>query len=131
MEGKRHKETFATRLDSAIERDGRQRQVIAAEIGVDPGRLSKWTREKKPEPPGLTYLQKISRAMPWLSMEWLITGRGEPSWRPASGDVAQALRDLLVILASNPMKEAESRGTAVRMILDFLQAGSSEGETPQ
>lgn len=66
---KRH---FASRLASAVERDGRTKGAIALSMGIHPPALSRWLGGVIPDPDNLSKLAKALN----VSVQWLLTGDG-------------------------------------------------------
>ncbi len=86
----------SARLDYVLREDGRTRAEIARVAGVDPSRLSEWTRVTGPVP-SIESLQALLRALPWVSGHWVLTGEGDPVLRGEgwTANTLAAIRELL------------------------------------
>jgi hypothetical protein len=75
---------FAERLAWALASDGRTKEQVAGSIGLRLSDLGALVAYHNPVDPTVEQVAALGRAMPWLSLEWLVTGNGSRYGEPAS-----------------------------------------------
>jgi transcriptional regulator with XRE-family HTH domain len=74
---------FSDRLKTVISRSGLKRDEFAKSGGISRAQLFKYL--KGDQSPGTAFYQRLKANIPWINLEWLISGEGEPDLREIEG----------------------------------------------
>ncbi len=127
--------SFAGRLAWVFDQEGRGSRRKAAERGnFREQRISEWTNPDNRNP-SLESLQMISRALPHVRMEWLVSNAGRPYRRDDEArEAVEGIRRLLGQVeqslggSSNPPAEPTDDGPPPGDVVGRTRKGGSGGK---